>query len=84
MATVLFDLADNKTIYSNVPLNDNFDFTKLDVRHKLDKFVDGLRDNLKNRFPQDETSLIGALDKVINPKRMPIRAAGLKLHGENI
>ena len=81
-ATVLSDLADNKMTYRNVPLKDNSDFTKQDVRHILDKFFDGLCDKLKNRFPQDETFVMRALDKILNPKRMPIRAACLKLHGE--
>jgi hypothetical protein len=82
LATVLAVLADCKTEYRKVQLKDNNEETKNDILNVLQNFVNEICKNLKSRFPQEETCVLSALDKILNPKRLPIRAADLKSYGE--
>ena len=81
-AFVLDALSDGKQQYRNVGITDNTEQTKRDVANMAHKFIDAICSKLRDRFPQDETSTLVALDKVLNPKRLPVKACDLRAHGE--
>lgn len=81
-AYVLSALSDGKKEYRNVHIADNKDQTKQEVSNMANKFVDAICKKLRERFPEDETCILAALDKILNPRKLPVRASDLKEHGE--
>jgi len=63
-------------------LTNNTDDTKLAAARMNHAFLDALFVNLLHRFPKDDTKISTELDKVLNPKQFPVKAADLKGNGE--
>ena len=55
----------SETTHRNVFMKDNTPAARQDVSKQASDFIDSICVNLRQRFPEDETCVLGALDKIL-------------------
>ena len=68
----------NENVYRDVMLKDNNLNTKQDVKSICCKFMTEICKKLNERFRIDDTSVLNAMDKLLNSRKLPVKSSDFK------